>query len=56
MTKIILILILTKFIEMPKELEIVKGSFTDKCVQLYLTALNPKFEYIGKDIKNQKGI
>ena len=43
-----------KIIEMPKELEIEKGSFTNKCVNLYLTALNPKHEHVGMHMKSQK--
>ncbi len=37
-----------RIIEMPKELNIVAGSVTEKCMALYLTSINPNAEYYGK--------
>jgi len=36
-----------KIIPMPKDLEIVAGSLTDRAVELYLTSLNPEVDYYG---------
>jgi hypothetical protein len=43
-----------KIIPMPKELNIVSGSTTDKCVEIYLASLNPKVKDFGAENKDEK--
>lgn len=37
-----------KILPMPKELEIVSGTSTDRAVELYLTSINPDIDYYGE--------
>ncbi len=37
-----------KILPMPKELEIISGTTTDRAVELYLTSINPDIKYFGE--------
>ena len=41
-----------KIVSMPKDLEIIKGSITDECIDIYLTYLNPEMKHIGEEFKS----
>ena len=43
-----------KILPMPEELNIVSGSTTDKCVEIYLASLNPKVKDFGAENKDEK--
>jgi hypothetical protein len=38
-----------KIIPMPKELEIISGSLTDRAIEVYLTSINPEVNYFGEE-------
>ena len=43
-----------KIIPMPKELEIISGSLTDRAIEVYLTSINPQVEYYGEQKVSQE--
>jgi hypothetical protein len=38
-----------KILPMPKELEIISGSLTDRAIEVYLTSINPEVNYFGEE-------
>lgn len=43
-----------KIIRMPESLNIVSGSLTDNCIELYLTYLNPDIKHFGQEHKDKE--